>query len=294
MRSTLLLPTLALLLGPVVAADPARPNVVLVLCDDLGFGDPGCYSAASKIPTPAIDRLAAEGLRFTDAHSPSSVCTPTRYGVLTGRYCWRTRVTSGVLGNGWERSLIEEGRATIASMLGEHGYTSAAIGKWHLGLDWASSDGSVVDYGHHEAVDYAAEVLRGPRELGFAHSALIPASLDMPPYLWLVDGRALTAPSGHTPGSERRWSGGGGYWRAGPIAPDFDFYDALPTAARRASAFIDAVAADGDDAAPFFLYLPLPAPHTPWMPSEAFQGRTEVGWYGDFVAQTDAVPSPRT
>jgi len=274
--------------APLHAQRTRPPNVVLVLCDDLGQGDPRCYDPASKVPTPSIDLLAAGGMRFTDAHTPSSVCTPTRYGVLTGRYCWRTRLRSGVLANGWARALIEEGRPTLASMLGSRGYRSRAIGKWHLGWNWASTDGSVVDGEHHDAVDYARAVERGPLSLGFEHCWLIPASLDMPPYLWLVDDKALAAPSEHTPGSERRWSGGGGFWRAGPIAPDFDFTAVLPTEAERAEHAILAGARD-TTGKPFFLYLALSAPHTPWMPTEEFRGRSEAGWYGDFVAQTDAV-----
>lgn len=303
---------LAVLYTPPALAqgDAQRPNIIVVLCDDLGQGDPGCYNPDSKIPTPNIDRLAAEGMRFTDAHTNSSVCTPTRYGVLTGRYCWRTRLKNGVLWGGWERALIEEDRTTLASMLQRFDYTTAAIGKWHLGWDWQSTDGSEINANHHPAgvVDYDAPVGNGPGALGFDHSYLIPASLDMAPYLWLVDDEALQAPTEHTQGSRRRWDGGGGMWRAGPIAPGFDFYDVVPACTERAVAFIEGQADrkrahrtisnergpnntdifEGNGGPmPFFLYFPLPAPHTPWMPAPEFQGDTEVGWYGDFVAQTD-------
>lgn len=275
-----------------VAADTSRPNIIIVLCDDLGQGDPQCYNPASKIPTPNMDRLAKEGMRFTDAHTPSSVCTPTRYSTLTGRYCWRSRLKKGVLWNGWEEALIEQDRETIASMLGRYDYTSAAIGKWHLGWNWKTTDGKAASPKAHTAgtVDYAKQVDRGPLAVGFDHSYLIPASLDMAPYLWLVDDRAAQAPTAQTPGSKHRRQDGGGFWRKGAMAPGFDFYGVVPAASEASIAFIDRIAAEqreGDEE-PFFLYYPLPAPHTPWVPTNEFQGDTTVGWYGDFVAQTDA------
>ncbi|MCU0916742.1 MAG: sulfatase-like hydrolase/transferase, partial [Planctomycetes bacterium] len=117
-----------------------QPNIVLVLADDLGYGDPTCYSAESKIPTPQMDRLAGEGIRFTDAHTPSGVCTPTRYGLMTGRYCWRSSLKRGVL-NGYSEPLIETDRLTVATLLKRHGYHTGCVGKWHLGLGWVTTDG---------------------------------------------------------------------------------------------------------------------------------------------------------
>ena len=273
-------------------ADTTRPNIIVILCDDLGQGDPQSYNPDSKIPTPSMDRLAKEGMRFTDAHTPSSVCTPTRYSTLTGRYCWRTTLKKGVLWNGWAEALIENDRETIASMLGGYEYTSAAIGKWHLGWNWKTTDGKPASPKAHAAgtVDYDKTVERGPLDLGFDHSYLIPASLDMAPYLWLVDDRAAQAPTAETPGSKHRRQNGGGFWRKGPMAPGFDFYGVVPAASEASIAFIDRIAAEqrDDDPNPFFLYYPLPAPHTPWVPTPEFQGDTTVGWYGDFVAQTDA------
>jgi arylsulfatase A-like enzyme len=287
-----LLCLLALLTPGTAFADTTRPNIIIVLCDDLGQGDPQCYNPNSKIPTPNMDRLAKEGMRFTDAHTPSSVCTPTRYSTLTGRYCWRTRLKKGVLWHGWEQALIEEDRETIASMLDDFDYTSAAIGKWHLGWNWKTTDDKAASLKAHRAgtVDYKNRVDHGPLAVGFDHSYLIPASLDMAPYLWLVDDRAADAPTAETPGSKHRRQDGGGFWRKGPMAPGFDFYGVVPAASEASIAFIDRIAAeqrDGDDD-PFFLYYPLPAPHTPWVPTAEFQGDTTVGWYGDFVAQTDA------
>lgn len=264
--------------APTVAA--VRPNIVVIFADDLGYGDPGCYNARSRIPTPHMDRLAAEGIRFTDAHSPSAVCTPTRYGLLTGRYCWRSSLKSGVLW-GYSEPLIETDRLTLASMLKRHGYRTGCVGKWHLGLGWVTNDGETAKAGN---VDWSRPVTHGPQSLGFDYSYIIPASLDMDPYCWLENGKTVEAPTDRTPGSKRRWDGGGGFWRAGPIAPSFDFTDVLPIITNKAVEFVKRQERNS----PFFLYVPLTAPHTPWMPTDEFRGATEVDWYGDFVAQTDA------
>jgi arylsulfatase A len=248
-----------------------RPNVVLILADDLGYGDPGCYNRESKIPTPRLDRFAGEGLRFTDAHTPSSVCSPTRYGLLTGRYAWRTRLKSGVL-NGYSSSLIEPGRLTLASLLKQHGYRTACVGKWHLGL------------GVDEPVDYGKPLVPGPNAAGFDGSFVLPASLDMPPYVFVENQRVTIAPSEQIAATEMRRTGANYFWRAGAIAPGFRHIDTLPTLAERAIRFVQQQTPDR----PFFLYLPLTAPHTPWVPTDEFRGRTVVGYYGDFVAQVDA------
>ncbi len=250
---------------------PARPNIVLILADDLGYGDPGCYNAASRIPTPNIDRLATAGMRFTDAHTPSSVCTPTRYGVLTGRYAWRTRLKSGVL-NGYSPALIEPGRTTLASLLAAHDYRTACVGKWHLGL------------GNAEEADYAQPLAPGPNSVGFDEAFIVPASLDMPPYVFVHNQRPSSPPVEHVEGSKMRRHGGGGFWREGAIAADFRHVDTLPVLTEHAVGFIE----QQTDEAPFFLYFPLTAPHTPWMPTDEFRGRTQVDYYGDFVAQVDA------
>jgi len=258
-----------------------KPNIVFIMADDLGYGDPGCYNRQSKIPTPAVDRFAAEGIRFSDAHTPSAVCTPTRYGVLTGRYCWRSSLKSGVLG-GYSEPLIETGRLTVASLLRRQGYATGCVGKWHLGLGWVRKDTNKKPAADN--IDWAKPVTHGPPSLGFDYSYIIPASLDMDPYGWLENGRLVEAPTDRTPGSKRRWDGGGGFWRAGPVAPSFDFTGVLPTITDKAIKFVERQERDK----PFFLYVPLAAPHTPWMPTDEFRGKTEADWYGDFVAQVDA------
>ncbi|HEY8506317.1 MAG TPA: arylsulfatase [Gemmataceae bacterium] len=264
------LPALA---GPPGLRAADRPNIVFVLADDLGQGDLGCYNRESKIPTPNLDRLAAQGMRFTDAHSPSSVCTPTRYGVLTGRYCWRSRLKSGVL-QGYDPLLIEPGRVTVASLLKRHGYATAGVGKWHLGL------------GDRNPTDYARPLRPGPLTVGFDSYFGIPASLDMPPYLYVENDRPAEAATETIEAGRMRRKGGGGFWRAGAIAPGFRHIDVLPRITERAVRFIEKHAAESPRK-PFFLYVALSAPHTPWMPTEEFRGMSGAGPYGDFVAQVD-------
>lgn len=257
------------------ASGVESPNIIFVMADDLGYGDPQCYRAESKISTPNMDRLAREGMRFTDAHTPSAVCTPTRYGVLTGRYCWRSSLKKGVL-YGDSPALIEQKRLTVAGMLKHYGYHTGVVGKWHLGLG----------NGFNEQTDFSQRIPHGPLSLGFDHSYIIPASLDMAPYLWLHDDVVLQAPTVQDEGSKRVWAGGNGFWRAGLRAPDFTFDGVLPTIANQASRYLSERAKQSDK--PFFLYVPLASPHTPWVPSEAYRGKTSIGAYGDFVYQTDA------
>lgn len=256
------------------ATPPGPPNVLIVLADDLGLGDLGCLNPESKIPTPCLDRLASEGMRLTDAHSPSAVCTPTRYGLLTGRYCWRSRMKSGV-GDGYSPLLIEPGRETIASLLKRKGYRTAAVAKWHLGL------------GDEKPTDYSKPLRPGPCDVGFDHFFGIPASLDMAPYLYVRDDAPEVAATETIEGSRHRRQNGGGFWRKGPIAPGFRHDGVLDRFVDEASSFLEEHGREHADE-PFFLYLALSAPHTPWVPTAPFQGQTEIGWYGDFVAQVDA------
>jgi len=251
-----------------------RPNVVLILADDLGIGDPRCYNPASKIPTPSLDRIAREGMRFTDAHSPSAVCTPTRYGILTGRYCWRTGMRRGVL---WGDSplLVDPARPTIASFLSRAGYATACIGKWHLGL------------GDPPGPDFTKRISPGPNDLGFDRFFGIAASLDQTPYVFIENDRASPPPSEWTPESRLRRLGGEGFWRAGPIAPGFEHEACLPALRDRALGFLREHL-DASPERPFFLYFALTAPHTPWVPTKEYRGKSSAGWYGDFVVQIDA------
>jgi arylsulfatase A len=252
------------------AARPeTRPNLIYILADDLGWGDLGCYNAASAIPTPNADRLASQGIRFTDMHSPSAVCTPTRYGILTGRYCWRSRLKKGVLW-GYSPNLIEAGRMTVPSLLKSRGYYTAGLGKWHLGL------------GNREQTDYSQPLRPGPREHGFDYYFGIPASLDMDPYLYFENDRVVEAPTAHTEGRNKPR---GVFWRAGAIAPHLDLEQVLPALTDRAVRLIRERAAQPTQ--PFFLYVALPSPHTPWLPLPAYRGQSKAGDYGDYVAEVD-------
>ncbi|MDG2029754.1 MAG: arylsulfatase [Phycisphaerales bacterium] len=247
------------------------PNIILILADDLGSGDIGVFNTESRIPTPNLDLLSRQGMRFDDAHSPSAVCTPTRYGLLTGRYAWRSRLKQWVL-NGNSRLLIDDGRPTLPSVLAESGYATSGVGKWHLGL------------GSEQPVDYGRPFDSGPLTIGFSQYEGIPASLDMEPYVWIVGDSLEAPPTSELERSEHRRQGGGGFWRKGRSAPGFDMNDVLPRIGRTACRMVTNLA--GDDH-PFLLYIPLTAPHTPWMPDEEHAGRSEAGHYGDFVAMVD-------
>lgn len=249
----------------------ALPNIVLILADDMGLGDLGAYNPESRTATPNLDRLASEGAVYTDMHSPSAVCTPTRYGLLTGRYAWRTGLKSGVLW-GYSPYLIDPERSTLASMLRNAGYNTAGTGKWHLGL------------GNAEETDYEGPLVPGPATAGFDYYFGIPASLDMEPYLFFENDHAVEVPSEEIEGSAHRRQNGGGFWRAGPIAPNFRHHEVLQTVTDKAVEKLKEMAADDD---PFFLYVPLTAPHTPWLPSGDFKGRSGAGYYGDFCMQVD-------
>jgi len=251
-------------------AGATKPNIVFIMADDMGYGDLGCYNKDSKIPTPNMDRLAAEGMRFTDAHSPSAVCTPTRYGVLTGRYCWRSRLKRGVL-NGYSPALIDTRRMTVASLLKQHGYATVCIGKWHLGL------------GSDKKTDFNKTLTPGPNALGFDYFYGIPASLDMTPYCYIENDRAVTKPTLTT---EAGKASEDGWWRAGAIAPGFKHVEVLPRLTEKAVEYIDKHTAKSKDR-PFFMYFALPAPHTPIAPADFVKGRSKAGGYGDFVVEVD-------
>jgi len=259
------------------------PNIVYLIADDLGYGDVSCLNPEGKIFTPHMDELASGGMIFTDAHSGSAVCSPTRYGILTGRYCWRSRLGSGVLW-GYSPALIPRSRLTVASLLKKNGYATACVGKWHLGLNWATKDEQAFSDRSDEtgeSVDYAQPIEGGPLDLGFDTFFGIPSSLDMLPYVYVEDDRVVEEPTGTIEGTEGRR-----FYRGGPIAPGFKHREVLPKCTAKAVQFIDNHAETHPDS-PFFLYFPLSAPHTPILPVEEFQGKSGIGPYGDFVMQCD-------
>jgi arylsulfatase A len=253
---------------------PLRPNILFILADDMGVGDVSALNPKSIWRTPNLDRLAREGRVFTDAHSSSGVCTPTRYTLLTGRYSWRSTLKRGVL-NGYSPSLIERGRLTLPAFLRAQSYATAMFGKWHLGLDWTR--GSLKP----EDVDYTKPVGGGPTAHGFDRFFGISASLDMPPYVWFENDR-VTAPPRGTVGD----SPAPKLWRAGPIGADFRMEDVQPRLIEKTAAYL-AERGSAADRKPFFVYLALAAPHTPTLPTREFVGKTPTP-YGDFVLQIDA------
>lgn len=258
-------------LQPATVAAAAKPNLVFILADDMGFGDVQALNPASTIPTPHLNRLAAEGMAFTDAHTGSAVCTPTRYGLLTGRYCWRSRMKSGVL-NGYSPPLIESERPTVASFLKAQGYATGIVGKWHLGLGWQKlADGKI---------DFTQPLTHGPNDLGFGFSHVIPASLDFPPYVFIHDGRVTAGGI-----EEQAAQGFPAFLRKGERGSDLVMEDCLDDLLQQATGFIHEQAQAKDR--PFFLYFPLTAPHKPVLPHPRFRGKSGLGPYGDFVMQVD-------
>lgn len=278
------------------AIKKSRPNILYLLCDDLGVGDLRSYNEQSKISTPNLDQFAAQGLRFTDAHSGSAVCTPTRYGIMCGRYAWRTKLQSGVLG-GLSPSLIAADQPTVAQFLKSQGYRTACIGKWHLGLDWVKQPGKEVtelnieNESQNRNVRYDLPFQGGPLAAGFDEYFGISASLDMVPYTFLRNDRIESDPSiennfGMRSIDDPRKT------RRGPAAADFQAIDVLPRITQEAIAFLHRQAkqstVEPEAAQPFFLYLPFASPHTPVAPSQDWIGKSNLNPYADFVMQQDA------
>ena len=260
----------------------ALPNIIIVLADDLGYGDLSCFNEKGRILTPHLDEMAKAGMRFTDAHTSSAVCTPTRYGLLTGRYNWRTRLKKSVL-SGTSRALIPNERTTLGSMLQASGYHTAFIGKWHLGWDWAIRDSIHSDevrweYGDTD-IDFSAPVSNGPGSLGFDYSYGHSGSLDMAPYVYVENGRVTAQPDRSTVNNDYQ-----GFWREGPTGSDFIHEDVTPNFFRRS---MDYIRERSGLEQPFFLYLALPSPHTPILPTEKWKGKSGLNVYGDFVLLVD-------
>ena len=262
-----------------VSATPSlsSPNIAVILTDDLGYGDLGSYNSRSKIPTPSFDRIADEGIRFTDAHTPDGVCTPTRYGLLTGRYAWRTRLKRGVL-NGSSAPLIEPDRLTLAGMLNGLGYRTAMVGKWHLGRTWQLIEESreqVV-----ENIDWTKPVIDGPLQHGFTYSF----GLAKPAWTFVENGSILARPILRFDLSHLPVYLMGANNNKGTKSPGFEFERMLPRFTEEAVSFIAQAAREGK---PWFLYFSPLAPHRPVVPNKDFKDRSAAGPYGDFVAEVD-------
>lgn len=253
----------------------AKPNVILVMADDLGIGDLSPTNPNCKIQTPSLQKMADEGLTFLDAHTSSSVCTPTRYGLLTGRYNWRSRLARGVL-SGTSSHLIPADRPTLGHLMRGAGYHTAMIGKWHLGWDWHKNGNEI---------DFTKPVKNGPDINGFDQYYGHCGSLDMPPYVWVDTGKITAAPD-RVEGvsrTEDRY----GWYRKGPIGPDFNIPDVLPHLFDKSVEYVKSRAESAKTGKPFFLYLALPAPHTPIVPVPPFKDASGLNPYADFVMQVD-------
>lgn len=260
------------------------PNIVYILADDMGYGDLACQNPESKIPTPHLDKLASEGVRFTDAHSPSAVCTPTRYGILTGRYCWRSRLKRSVLWP-WDKPLIEAERLTVGKLLKAHGYDTACIGKWHLGWDWPTTDGkepvgtgktNIKNSGSN--VDFKKPIANGPTTRGFDYyfGTAVP---NFPPYCFIENDKTVGIPTERKPDDM--------FGSPGAMLKGWKLEEILPGLERKAVEYINVRGRGAGK--PFFLYMPLTAPHTPIAPAPEFAGKSKAGAYGDFVHQVDHV-----
>ncbi len=256
----------------------AMPNIVYMMADDLGIGDVKCYGGdRCRTNTPAMDSLARDGMLFEDAHSVASVCVPSRIAIMTGRYAWRFAPPKERGPWGFITPQLPSQTFTLGSMLQEAGYRTAYVGKWHLGTLMPTTDGKVQGL---ENVDYSKPLVVGPNDYGFDHSFILPGSLDMYPYVFVRNGEfqgSVTAQKG--------WSA---FNRVGPAAEDFEDYLVLDRFANEAEAYLERNAESAKSGKPFFLYFALTSPHTPTSPSPAFQGKSELGLYGDFVEETDA------
>jgi len=285
-----------------------KPNVIIILADDMGYGDVSALNEAARTQTPNVDKLAANGMRFTDAHAAGALCTPSRYGLLTGRYYFRVPKQPGYMG--YLKPLIESGRETIGTLMQRAGYETACIGKWHLGLSWGLQDTALPQIPPNGKktvtnTDFGKPVADGPNTRGFDYSFILPASLDMPPYVF-VKNKAVVDPSvvltadvyphkqAHTvPVWDKKYTHNddiywerGIWWRNGEMSRSFKMEDCLDTIVGQGISFITAHVRN-KPTQPFLLYLPLTGPHTPWLAAARFKNKTALGSYGDFVLQMD-------
>ncbi|MEN8695355.1 MAG: sulfatase family protein [Akkermansiaceae bacterium] len=269
------------------------PNVLIIYADDLGYGDLGCYNEASKIPTPHLDQLAREGMRFTDGHSSSGICTPSRYALLTGRHHWRD--FHGIV-NAFGNSFFKPERLTLPEMLQETGYHTAAIGKWHLGWDWDAvknpdAKPRVIQNGRRkkkqfgpEAFDWDKPIPNGPLAHGFDYY-FGDTVINFPPYCWIENDKVVTPPDTIMDTAKfKKIKEGNWEMRPGPMITGWDPYTNIPVTTQKA---VDYIKAQASEEKPFFLYFAFPSPHAPIIPNDEFDGKSGAGPYGDFVYETD-------
>ncbi|MFN9717691.1 MAG: sulfatase family protein, partial [Planctomycetota bacterium] len=278
-----------LLAGVCFAEEPSsRPNIVILYADDMGYGDLGIQNSESKIPTPHLDQLATQGMRLTDAHSSSGVCTPSRYALLHGRYHWRK--FHGIV-NSFDQPILDEERTTLPELLKMRGYKTACIGKWHLGWDWNAikrpgatavrGEGRAASAFEPDAFDWSVAIPGGPLSHGFDYyfGDDVP---NFPPYAWFENDRIITEPTVRL-ATPKQTAEGSWEARPGPAVQDWDFWAVMPRLTEKAVEWIEKQKPDE----PFFLYFPFTSPHAPIVPTEDFVGKSKAGGFGDFVTQTD-------
>ena len=259
------------------ASAPIRPNIIYIMADDLGIGDVKCFGGdRCRIETPGFDRVAREGMRFTDAHAVASVCVPSRKAIMTGRYPWRFNAPRPSGPWGFLNPRLATDQFTLARMLGRAGYRTGYVGKWHLGTLMRTKDGKNQGPAN---VDYESPLKIGPNDYGFDYSFILPGSLDMFPYVY--------ARNGHWVGRVNRLRGWSAFNRVGPTEETFEDHKVLNDFSNEMESFISRNAGRAKQGDPFFLYFALTAPHTPTSPSRKFEGRSDIGVYGDFVMETD-------
>lgn len=283
---------LALLLAGCSNKSPGLPNIVIIYADDMGYGDLNCQNPGSKIPTPNLDQLAAEGMRFTDAHSSSGICSPSRFALLTGTYHWRRQ--HGIV-DAFGDPFFRDGDIILPQVLKANGYNTACIGKWHLGWDWEflkEPSGEVMQWGalrkfyRPEDVEWSKPIAGGPLDRGFDYY-FGDGTINFPPYAWVENDRIMEIPTEVMDINDVGFDTKEGNWefRPGPKVAGWDPYEVLPALTVKTREYI----LQQHKNHPFFLYFALPSPHAPIIPNEEFDGTSEAGAYGDFVVQTDWV-----
>lgn len=299
MRSTFLIFVCGFVSMPIItrtevsaAEKTVRPNVLIILTDDMGYGDVTSLNRESRIPTPNLDRLAKESLSFTDAHAAGSYCVPSRYGLLTGRYMWRTRLGSGGNLANFGGTLIEPGRKTIANVLKDAGYQTGLVGKWHQGIDWKLRDESAREdirvnrnYQDFQNIDFSSPVVKGPRDYGFDYTFGTTGSAEMNPAVFIENNRATLIPTLSSEAARKKY--GEWYGRDDNIIAEGYTMDRLvPTLSNKACEFVEQATRRHPDQ-PFFLYYAMTTPHNPIVPDRKYTGKSRAGTYGDFVVELD-------
>ena len=267
------------------------PNIIIIYADDMGYGDLNCQNPTSKIPTPYLDQLASEGMRFSDAHSSSGICSPSRFSLLTGMYHWRR--THKIV-NSFGKPMFKDSDYTLPQMLQQKGYTTACIGKWHLGWDWTfknqpsrivkrKAKKDIKVYAAKD-IDWSVPLKGGPMDRGF-DTYFGDGTINFPPYAWVENDRFLTVPTEDLNPRNMPYKTKEGSWefRPGPMVNNWNPYEVLPTLTKKTVSWIQ----KRKNETPFFLYLALPSPHAPIIPNKEFIGTSNAGGYGDFMVQTD-------